>query len=576
MTQAFLIVTLQMLKNRIVSNIRRLKNPRYLLSTLAGLAYFWFMFLRRTGRHGRGPGIFIGTIPMTELVVDIGSLVILVLMIGAWALPEQSGGLEFSEAEIQFLFAAPISRTQILLYKFMRGLTGIVISATMMTVFGFRQAKGIGLLFMFGTLSAYFIMVALGRARLKQMGIGWLARLTIALAILVGISWVATMQLKGADIGGAMNGLARGRPSAVAAALDAKFHGPIVNTFLFVPRVFATAMFPPDLLHLFIACAGLVVFGFVVFQIAARLNVSFEEASIRYSKRKADKRERQQQRQRGVTVNYRRGKPLFRLGDVGRPEVAFIWKNSLSVIRTTGWGVVALFAPIICCSIVLSQLKMIPTGNRFLICGSLCLILAGILALMGPMMLKNDLRLDLPRFEVLKTYPLSGETIVAGEIAAPLALLSAMQVILIAAGSIFFSFATVPSKFQLFSTAQFAIIAIIFVIPICAVQLLIQNAAAVYFPAWANPSKEDVKGFVVMGQRLLVLACYLVVLSIVLIPPAAIFVPTIFFAEHFLSGTPIFAALTTLAPVAVLLGEIYLAVKLLGAQFERIDVSEER
>jgi ABC-2 type transport system permease protein len=587
MTQAFLIVTLQMLKNRVVSSIRRLKNPRYLLSTLAGLAYFWFMFFRRTGRSAGpirswrpgmgGPGVFIGgSFPATELIIDVASLVILVLMIGAWALPEQSGGLEFSEAEIQFLFAAPISRTRILLYKFMRGLTGIVISATLMTIFGFRSSKGIGLLFVFGSLSAYFIMVALGRARLKQMGIGAIARLTIAIGVFVGLSWIATMQLKGADVGGALNGLTGRTAGDAASVLDTQFHGPIVNTILFIPRVFAQAIFPPDILHLFIACAGLIVIGFVSFQIAARLNVSFEEASIRYSQRKAKRRERQQQRQRGATVNYRRGKPLFRLGDTGRPEVAFIWKNSLSVIRMTGWGVLALFAPIICCSIVLSQLKMIPTGGRFMICGSLCLILAGILALLGPMMFKNDLRLDLPRFEVLKTYPLSGETIVAGEIAAPLALLSAMQIILIAAGTILFRFATVPGKFELFTTVQFAIIAIIFVIPICAVQLLIQNAAVVFFPAWANPSKEDVKGFVATGQRMLVLACYLIVLSIILLPPAAIFVPTVLFSAHFLRGTPIFAALTTLVPIGVLLGEIYLAVKLLGGQFERIDLSEER
>src|SRR5207237_7829283 len=128
----------------------------------------------------------------------------------------------------------------------------------------------------------------------------------------------------------------------------------------------------------------------------------------------------------------------------------------------------------------------------------------------------------------------------------------------------------IPTRLQIFSTLEFAIIAIMFVIPICAVQLLIQNAAVVYFPAWATPSKEDMKGFVATGQRMLVLICYLVALSVILIPPAAIFVPTVLFAGRFLKGTPVFAALATLVPVSVLVIEIYLALKLLGSQFESI------
>jgi hypothetical protein len=165
---------------------------------------------------------------------------------------------------------------------------------------------------------------------------------------------------------------------------------------------------------------------------------------------------------------------------------------------------------------------------------------------------------------------------VAGEIAAPLVLLSAFQIVFIVVGTLLFQFAKIPQALQLFASMQFAVIAILFVIPICAAQLLIQNAAVVYFPAWANPSKEDMKGFVATGQRLLVLAVYLIVLTIILVPPAAIFVPTILFASRFFGHTPIFAALTTVAPIAVLVGELYLALKMLGSQFERIDVSEER
>ena len=45
---------------------------------------------------------------------------VLALMILAWALPSDSGGLQFSEAEIAFLFPAPLRRRDLLLYKIIR------------------------------------------------------------------------------------------------------------------------------------------------------------------------------------------------------------------------------------------------------------------------------------------------------------------------------------------------------------------------------------------------------------------------------------------------------------------------
>ena len=34
-------------KNRVVRQVRRLRQPRYLVATLAGLFYFWSVFIRR-------------------------------------------------------------------------------------------------------------------------------------------------------------------------------------------------------------------------------------------------------------------------------------------------------------------------------------------------------------------------------------------------------------------------------------------------------------------------------------------------------------------------------------------------
>jgi hypothetical protein len=575
MARAFLIVTLQMLKNRVIAWVKRLRNPRYLLSTIAALAYFWFFVLRRR-MQGGGARISIGSLPVTALVTDIASVAFLLLLILIWALPEQSGGLEFSEAEIQFLFAAPLTRTQVLLYKYLRGVPGILISSIVMTCLGFRSARGFGLIFIFAMMSSYFIMVALGRARLKLIGVGAVARIVIVAVVLTGLTWYATTTISAASLRLAARDFARRAPITGAGHLDTVFHGPFMSALLFVPRIFATALLPVDFLHQVVACAALVGFSVLFFFIAARLNVAFEEASIGYSQRRASRRERMQRRQLGTQVDYRHAKPLFQMAEAGRAEVAFIWKNTNSLIRVSSGRTLAVVIPIVLFALLMSQMRMISSGDRLLLSGTLLLATAAIVVLLGPMMLKNDMRLDLPRFEVLKTYPLRGETIIAGEIAAPLMMLSIVQIALIIAGVFCLSLSDTTNVVRSIATPEHAIIAVMFAVPVCAIQLLMHNAAVVFFPAWVQPSKEDMRGPVASGQRLLMLAAHLLFLGLILIPPAIAFVPALIFAQHFFRGSPIAAALVTVPSVAVLVAEIYFALKLLGAQFERIDLSEEK
>jgi len=186
MIRAFAYVTLHSFKNRIVSRVKRLKQPRYLVSAIAGFAYLWFMSLRHIVA---GSGKFARILPASDVGIDIISVIILGLMLFAWALPGQSGGLEFTEAEIQFLFPAPLTRRQLLLYKIFRMQPQILISSTIMSFLMFRQSRFVGVWLSFVTLSIYFTVVSLGRARLKLAHVGFLARLVIALALASAFGW---------------------------------------------------------------------------------------------------------------------------------------------------------------------------------------------------------------------------------------------------------------------------------------------------------------------------------------------------------------------------------------------------
>jgi hypothetical protein len=112
-------------------------------------------------------------------------------------------------------------------------------------------------------------------------------------------------------------------------------------------------------------------------------------------------------------------------------------------------------------------------------------------------------------------------------------------------------------------------------LPVCAIQLLIRNAVPVLFPGWAMRSKDEPRGFVMMGQRLVTMAANVLVLAVALIPAAIVFLPSLWVAHRFFAGNAVFVAIATMPAVAVLAAEVWMGVKALGAQFETIDVSNE-
>ena len=356
MTRAFVFVTVRSFRNRIVSRLKRLRNVRYLVSFLVGMAYLWFTGFRHLF-SARSPLQHMG-IPTSALVVDLASMLVLALMILAWALPEQSAGLTFSEAEIQFLFPAPITRRQLLLYKVLRAQPRVFISAALMTFFMFRSAKFIGLWVCFIVLSIYFTFVALARARLKLMGIGFLIRLPAILAVVVGVSYSLWRTV---DLG-VLRGMGAKMKPGRFPDLPALFHGPVADAILFVPRLFAHAVLPVSIPQLLASCGILLAVALLFFELAARTNVAFEEASIHASQKSAARLARRSEQRFGTHVTFPRIPPPFRIPARARPEVAIYWKNLTAGLRISSpW----LLIMAVCAAYFLGQ-SFYSTEPRFL------------------------------------------------------------------------------------------------------------------------------------------------------------------------------------------------------------------
>ena len=501
-------------------------------------------------------------IPTGDFVVDCAAFVALIPMLLAWALPDQGGGLVFSEAEIQFLFAAPVSRRQLLIYKVLRQQPPILISALLMSFFGFGSSRFIGIWLAFVTLSLYFTTVGLARARLKLAGIGFLWRLLFVLAALAGLG---AMVIHGFD---AMPHLTRYDPQ-VLHLLDQPLRTPAFRVILFVPRLFAAAVLPNSLTQLALASLALAVTAFVLLQIAAQLNVAFEDASIHAAGKKQNYVERLRGFRSGQRVIFPRFPTPFRLPASPSPELAILWKNLIATLRIS---IVFMIVILGVFAILLGESLFAPAAIRGG-AATLALFICCFFPLVASNILSQDLRLDLQRIEILKSYPISGERLIAAEIAAPLTIMSVVELLLLTGSLLILHLPNETAALQRIATPEFAVVVLLFAIPICAMQLLIRNAAAVLFPAWALRSPDDQRGFAVMGQRVVVLAGNLLILTISLIPPAILVLIGWFVSRSFQATFAV--PFATVPAVALLVGEVWLGIKMLGAQFERIDVTNE-
>jgi hypothetical protein len=568
MISSFWFITARSFKNRILLRLRRLRQPRYAIGFVVGLIYFWFMVVRRVWSHHVTVGIAGAGIPASRGVIDFLSAAVLVLLILAWAWPEQSGGLTFSPAEIQFLFPAPMSRRALLLYKVFRQQPQILISSLMMTIFGFRQAHFIGVWIPFVGIAAYMTMVGLARARLKMLGIGFLARLAIVLAVFAGLGWTVYASFRASGFDATQIASAR----AFFRAVDSPMRAPVIRAILFIPSLLSTAAVPLSFAQQAACCAGILVFTAICIGIAGQLNVRFEEASIRTSEKRAARIARMRGQRAGRYVMFPRMPATFRLRPSAHPEIAIIWKNLIAAVR-----IAIAWIPFLAFVGLLLFIPNMMTRQEYLrgVGATIALCAAGLFPFIASQTFSQDLRLDLPDIELLKSFPISGERLVAAEIATPLLIISILEFLMLSIGAIMAYRSHASGTLAFFGTPEFVVVALLFTIPICAAQLVIRNAVVVLLPGWAVRSAEEQRGFTVIGQRLVLFAGNLIVLAIALIPAAILFIPAFLVSRAYFHGSAAVLAISIVPSVALLIFEVWMAIRFLGTQFDKLDVTTE-
>ena len=195
MTGALLFLQYHSLKNRTLMRLRRLKKPKYLVGAIVGVLYFYFYFFRYLfGLPNRGRGLGIVSHPGNlALFENIGAAMFLVAVVLAWVLPHERAALAFTEAEVAFLFPAPISRRGLIHFKLLRSQAAILFT-TMVIMLVTRRSGGRFLIHAAGwwlilsTLNLHLLGSSFARTALLDKGITPWRRRWIILGLICGLA----------------------------------------------------------------------------------------------------------------------------------------------------------------------------------------------------------------------------------------------------------------------------------------------------------------------------------------------------------------------------------------------------
>jgi hypothetical protein len=573
---AFFYLTACTIKNSVRVRVKRLRQPRYLIVTIVGLLYFVnYVVLFRGVRYepgGDNARLSFGDW-LTRWGVSLellGCLILLLILSLTYLLTTgRRPALDFSRADIQFLFPAPVTRRQLLHYKLLRSQIGALLGSAFFAVLlrpGGSAGIGrfwIGLWIVVTAIELHLIAVQFAENSLAAHGrTGWLRQRTtilVVLAVMVVLAWTIVLALP------ALAAMTTVRD--VFAELDRLTSTGAAGVVLWPIRALVRLPLAPSAVDFMRALPWALFILALKYVWVLRADEAFEEASAAqaeiHAKTPAAGRRRR----------IRKRKVPFRLRASGPPEVALLWKNLTLTRRQAGIHAIAMLIPLVGILIALLATDVRRSGLAAVI-AILCLALAMIVILTGPFSTRNDLRHDLANLALLKTWPLRGATLFRGAVLAPTVTLSAILILLIVTSAILFGYVT-PTRASGIAFIRdrfvYAGVAVLLAPAIVLAQVVIQNAFAVMFPAWVTIGPARGRGGIeMMGQQMVMMFGGMFALALALIPAA--FAATVTgFGLYWATGmVPLIPGAAAAAAAIVI--ECWAATEIFGLILDKTDV----
>lgn len=568
MLNASLYIIVCTAKNRLRRRLQRLREPRYLIGALVGGAYIYFSFFARSrerrasSRRSPPPGTAASAAAILAAGPAIFGSVILLLATVAWVLPFDSGLLDFSAAETDLLFPAPVTRRQLLLHRLMRSQIGILFGSVIVAFASpvpgwYRLRLSIATWVMFVTMRVYFTGVTLARSRGVTGGrasaVAW-APLAACLAAMSVVGAAVARALLASPVESARDAVQRFGVLSQHGAV----HG-VLWPFLAIARPFFETSATTFLSSL--VGAAVVMAAAVLWML--RSDETFQDAASQVAARRAER----QQARGGVLRARATG---LTLALTGRPEPALFWKNGVQTLRLAGVSAIRIVIAMVGITIAVTSTvvnAMHLRGWAAAVC-AVAIGIAAFTALLGPQVVRTDLRSDLLHLELLKTWPVRPAAMVRGEMAWPASMLTVIGWAALACAAAFSpaAFPRVESATRL----SVAIAAAMLMPALVGAQYLVQNAAALAFPAWVPLGNQRPRGVDAMGQRLIMLGGTLLIVALLMIPGALVGGAIWFAFERWL-GAAVFVIAAAVCTAIVLI-EILAATELLAPLYERLDL----
>jgi Putative ABC exporter len=561
-------------RNHTRMRLRRLREPRYLFGAIVGVAYLYFSFFgrlrgarstaernaARARRTRTAPAL--STIPgLVASGTGFTGMALLLVAAVSWLAPLESGLLDFSEAETQFLFPAPVSRRQLLMHRMLRSQIGLLFAAV---VFGIavpsvaradRLWLGIATWFLLATAKVYYTGVSLARARMRAPSTTERRLAWVAPAVVFAAAAIVATALTRAFLAAPPSGL-RDVLRLVGEVSLQPLPRIVLWPFMALTRpLFATS---PREYSTALAASAAVLAAVVVWVLNS--DKAFHDAADEAARLRGRQAQGQQ------AVSYRSRAAGWTLALTGRPEGAFAWKAAMQTLRVVDRrGMVRIAAILFALTVVaLSAGREGPAATLGAFAGA-----AAVFAiLMAPQVLRIDIRQDLQHLELLKTWPVKASAVVRGELLWPGILITGIAWTMIAVATTLSG--TVLPRMGIGWRLAIGMAIAIVTPGLVFAQLTVHNTVALLFPAWVPLGNQRARGLDAMGQRLIMLGGTWLLL-IVMAVPGVIAAGIVWFAlGRFLGPAGLIpAAAVGSAVVAV---EILLATDAIGPVYERLDV----
>jgi ABC-2 type transport system permease protein len=416
MNQALLMLYFQSLRNAFLMRLRRLRQPKYLIAALLGVA--WMSSILVPLAFGRGMRAPLGN--LVEMKSALSALLLVILFYTGWIQAELRGGLSLDENEANWLFSAPLRRRQLLLYHFLKPQLGLLLISAGLAI-------PVASLFRQGYLNAWvtvylvwnFILLhhlavgllyhSLKRRPLAQMI--WRALTSLLLLLAMGAFALAIWESKTSVI-------------SVSETVGAKCLIPVSKA----ASALTAPLLESTLKGYLQACLPLVLTAvvFLLWTLCCRL--PWQELTYDQIKRKSDRlaaiRLGQGWRRQPKTI--RQNQPLFELSPTGSATTAFFWSWG---IRSGGRSAIAFRALILVSSLTLLGLGFLTIDPALVHQKRLDLIAGGTALYVGiiipilfivPSKISQQLYADLTHLDLIFTLPIRAAQFLKGVMLGPI------------------------------------------------------------------------------------------------------------------------------------------------------------